>query len=117
MSTGAKRSGEIRFSMPPKPLSSNENKKDLHRPHPLHRSNPHPASSSSPGLHSMPRQHGRHPTRNPASLPPRHHPPHPPRRRPLRHHPRPLQTPPLIRIDTPSRSSKGRGEFRDPRTN
>src|SRR5438309_9117283 len=84
-----------------------DSKKTLHPPHALYGPCPEPFSRPSPGLHPMPRQHRRHPTRNSASLPPRHHPANLHCRRPLRHHPRPLQTQSLIRINTRFRSSKG----------
>jgi hypothetical protein len=115
ISTGAQRSGEICFSTSAAnpPPSKVHHKKSLHRAHPLRR--PKPSSNPRPGLHTMPRQHRRHASRNPASLSPRHHPADLHRRRPLRRHPRPLQTPPLIQIATIIASEKTNEESpRDP---
>jgi hypothetical protein len=119
ISTGAQRSGDIRFSTPVvKPPSSKNhfNKKPLRHRHPLRRANPESASSPRPGLHPMPRQHRRHPTCNSARLPPRHHPAHPHRRRPIRHNPCSLQTPSLTRITTVALSIKSEKKSNDPRT-
>jgi len=99
ISTGSQRSGESRFSTAAAdpPSSQDHDRKNLpHHPRHRNRSNPKPPSSPPPGLRAMPRQHRRHPTLHPASLPPRHPPPHPYCRGPLRHHPRPFQAPPLI---------------------
>ena len=109
ISTGAQRTGEVRFStrVANPPSSKNHfGKKSLHHHHPLHRTNPESASSPRPGLHPMPRQHRHDPTRNPASIPPRHHPAHPHRRRLIRHNPRSFQTPSLTRITTVALSTK-----------
>src|SRR5271154_3585906 len=67
--------------------------------HPRHVSDYSVVALSTPlpcsGLHPMPGQHRRNPTKNPGRLPPCHHPAHPHCRRPLRHYPCSLQTPPL----------------------